>query len=761
MNKRWQPGDPRSRPDDGPVYRARRARPRRLLPLRLLAALAAAALIGIVSTPDQIRDLQSRQAGDVAPGTSSGTTASSAGSGASSSGRPSTSASTGGGQAAAPVPAALRANVDPSLPVPSNLKTLGLSSTIRANWTPPAADARVAFQLVSIWDGSTLMGEKVLTATANAADGNGLQPDHPYTVAVQSIGSGGKLSTPVAAAGATDRQSGMRNAVFFDNFEEAAPGALDPNYFDVRLRDGSTTPDGVDDRARVFISEHHFHTELISGEGDAAVMIRPRGIFDFTKRVGTFQFEVDMAGVQSIPGKWFEVHLSRHAPTDPQFFGLAIDENDTYPDDLAFSVARPINASDPNHVQAAAISVNSGGFQRTFEGKSNNFTPKNVRVPVVIEVSTTSAEMFINGVSVVRATGFTLPFSKGEWTIAQRAFYAPRSPAFPAYLQLIHWQTVQFDGPDGSFSPIRRTYLAPGCPGVKMAFQFDCTNDANEAVTLNIADPVANISSARLLFNPFDSGSCDHGAYTVNATVNGHAIAVPTQPATPDGQGEHCYDHNLASVDVPTSWLKQGANVVKVGRQSDQLEIEAAFNTPRVIAHPTVVPAAIIGVTNDNLLTGRPSGANTVDLTTYLFSQGADVPIPFTVTNKTGDITPWLSIVTPTSGTLRSIATGGELVPITVRIDFTKPTRAPGNVIPGIIQVTGNVYIAVGYDRTSATYQYGVKTFTPLITEFDKSALPDYHGDGSPDPTPTPTPKSTPTPVPSATPSSSPKPCTP
>src|SRR2546423_3860150 len=230
MNKRWQPGDPGPRANDGPVFRARRPRPRRLLPLRLLAVLAVAALIAIVAAP------------------------------------------------------------------------------------------------------------------AKAADGNGLQPDHPYTAAVQSIGSGGRLSNPVAAAGRTDRQSAMRNAVFFDNFEEASSGALDPNYFDVRLRDGSTTPDGVDDRARVFVSEHHFHTELISGEGDAAVMIRPRGTFNFANRVGTFQFEVDMAGVQSIPGKWFEVHLSRHAPTDPPFFGLAIHEHDTYPDDLAFSVARPINA---------------------------------------------------------------------------------------------------------------------------------------------------------------------------------------------------------------------------------------------------------------------------------------------------------------------------------------------------------------------------------------------------------------------------------
>jgi hypothetical protein len=724
MNDRPQPGDPGSRPEPGPAPRprvpARRPRLGQLKRFQLVAALAVGALVGVLAATGH---LQLRPTGDVGKARQSAHASPGA---PPATGQPSPTSGSAA-PAVVTVPAALRANVDPTLPMPTNLKTLGLSSTIRVNWTP-ATDARVAWQLVSVWDGETLMGEKVLGATATAADGNGLQPDHAYTVVVQSMGAGGKLSNPVAAAGATDRQGPMRNAVFFDNFEEAGAGALDPNYFDVRLRDGSTTPDGVEDRARVFVSEHHFHTELISGEGDAAVMIRPRGVFDFTNRVGTFQFEVDLAGVQSIPGKWFEVHLSRHAPTDAQFFGLAINQNDTYPDDLSFSVARPIDATDPGHVQAAAISVNAGGYQRTIEGRTNNFTPKNVRVPVVLKVSTTSAEMLINGVSVVRASGFTLPFSKGDWTITQRAFYAPRSPSFPAFLQLIHWQTVQFDGPGGSFSPVRKTYLGPGCPGVKLAFQMDCVVDANSAVTVNVADPVAGMTSARLLFNPFDGGSCDHGAYTVNALVNGHAIAVPTQPATPEGQGEHCYDHNLAYAEIPVSWLKQGGNVIKLGRQADQVEIEVAFNTPRVIGHPAVVPGPILSVTNDNLLSGRPAGASSVELTTYLFSQGGDVPINYTVVNKTGGLTPWLSIETPTTGTLRSIATGGTLVPIRVRIDFTKATKDPGNVVPGILQVTGNVYIAIGYDRTSPTYDYAIRTFSPLITQFDKNAVPDYHG---------------------------------
>src|SRR5215472_10809811 len=372
MRNRWQPGNPGSLPDPGPGprprLRPRKTRRRGLQVFQLVAALAAGVLVAILTTTDHLNLRPSATVGTASPnGQTAGT------------GQPGLSATSQPTPTPPPaVPAALKANVDPSLPSPANLQTTGLNSTVRVNWTP-ATGASVAFQLLSIWDGATLMGEKVLAATATAADGNGLQSGHTYTVAVQTLGANGRLSAPVTAYGSTDPQSPMRNAVFFDNFDEAGPGPLDPNYFDVREREGATTPDNVDDRARVFVSEHHFHTELISGEGDAAVDITPRGMFDFANRVGTFQFEVDMAAVQSIPGKWFEIHLSRHAPTDAQFFGIALNQDATYPDDLTFTVARPLNATNPSDVQAASIGVNSGGFRKTFVGRSNNFTPHNVR----------------------------------------------------------------------------------------------------------------------------------------------------------------------------------------------------------------------------------------------------------------------------------------------------------------------------------------------------------------------------------------------
>jgi hypothetical protein len=639
-----------------------------------------------------------------------------------------------------PRPAAATPHVDATLPAPTNLRLTGLNSTIRANWTPAGA-GRVAFQLLSIWDGDTLMGEKVLGATATAADGNGLQPGHRYTVVVQSMDSGGNLSNPLGADGSTDRQSPMRNAVFFENFEDSQTGALNPDYFDVRYDVGETQPEGVDGKLGVFVSEHHFHTMITSGTGQAGITIRPRGTFDFTGRTGTFQFEVDLAGLQDIPGKWLEIHLSRHAPNNAQAFGITT--NDEYQDDVSFTFFRPENARDVKAVQTAAISVNTANFRKTFLGRTNNFTPKNVRVPVVLKVSQTSAEMLVNGESVAKASGYSLPFTNGEWTIAHRAFYAPRSPSFPQFHQLLHWNTVQFDGPNGSFSPARKTYLAPGCQGTKSLFSFTCSVEARQLVNIKIPDQVGSAKTARVLFNPFRDG--DRGAINVPATINGHAFTATSQP----GIQQHWYDDDLAYADVPASWLQQGNNVVQVGRKVDQVEIEVAFNQPRVIGRPAVTPGPLLGVTNDLLLTGKPANANTVDLTTYLFSQGSDAPINYLVVNKTGAKTPWLSVVTPASGTINSIARGGSLVPITIRIDFTKTDQDPGDVAPGILMVSDQdqshathglsmVHVAVGYDRTSPTYHYAITSYSPLITEFNKAAIPDYHGDGSPTSTHTP-----------------------
>src|SRR6188768_3530897 len=89
--------------------------------------------------------------------------------------------------------AAGSAAINPSLGAPTNLILTGLDSTIRANWTAPT-DPNAAWQVFSVWDGNKLIGTKILSKTANVADGNGLESSKQFTIKVQSMDSGGQLS---------------------------------------------------------------------------------------------------------------------------------------------------------------------------------------------------------------------------------------------------------------------------------------------------------------------------------------------------------------------------------------------------------------------------------------------------------------------------------------------------------------------------------------------------------------------------------------
>ena len=120
-----------------------------------------------------------------------------------------------------PVPSAI---INTHLQSPSNLTTLSLDSTIKANWTAPA-DPKVSWQVFSVWDqNGTLISSKVLGNTATAADGNGLQTGAVYMIKVQSMDASGRLSKPVTATATTDAQAPMKNAAFFENFDDTPPG---------------------------------------------------------------------------------------------------------------------------------------------------------------------------------------------------------------------------------------------------------------------------------------------------------------------------------------------------------------------------------------------------------------------------------------------------------------------------------------------------------------------------------------------------------
>jgi len=355
----------------------------------------------------------------------------------------------------------------PLIVPPTNLQITPLDSTLHVTWNP-STDPLTMWHVVSVWQGpgfTELQQSKVVGRTGRAIQSNGLMPDHDYLVKVQAMDASGNLSDAITANATTDRQSPMANAAFFENFNEPA-GDLDYNYFDVRTSHGvGLQPESIGyEKMLVFNNENHFHTQMIGGKQRAELYIRPRVPFDFEGRTGTLQFEVDTAAVQHSEGKWFEIHLVQKVPWSSEEFGAGDGES------LVNSVNFDVRTGDgPTEadVNKATITVNIGGVVTTFTGTVRQLTPANIRMPVVIQVSQNHAEMFINGVSVVFADGFNLPFTQGYWMLAHRGWYASRDRhTSPVIVQLVHWETVQYDGPQGSYNPLVRTYLQPGCSGV-------------------------------------------------------------------------------------------------------------------------------------------------------------------------------------------------------------------------------------------------------------------------------------------------------
>lgn len=647
--------------------------------------------------------------------------------------------------------------INKNLQPPSNLTTLSLDSTIKANWTAPN-DPKVAWQVFSVWgQNNVLISSKVLGKTATAADGNGLQTGATYTVKVQSMDAAGELSKPVSATTTTDAQSPMKNAAFFENFDDSPPGDLNSNYFDVRTFDRPNHPvdPAIDyDKRQVFVNERHFHTEVIGGEDSAGVFLRPRAPFDFANRTGTIQFEVDFPAILRVPGKWWEVDVSKDPISNEEQLGDTSSGNFSNSVVFGFFNQNPhyFAASDPQQavksVNLPIIKVNINGTITSFTGTEPLYTPTNVRLPVVLRLSQTSAEMIVNGNSILKATGFTLPFTRGNIQFFHRANYGTKVTSAPynpptQTVQLLHWETIQYDGPDGSFSPVMKTYIQPDCKPV-VAYG-DYANRINScgrmlplnggSATLSIPDDLSQAKTARFIFNRTTTS----GNGTV--TINGHPTAIPmtSHPVPSDQVVDHSLE--LEAVDIPVSWLERGSDTFQF-RFSDgnarftQAELEVTFNQPRVIGNPPVMPMGMLSATTTTFRVERlTTDPMQLTGTTYLYSLGSATPIRYNaavITTKT----PWLKITSPTSGTLNSPALGGGVTALTFSVDFSDYTTPSDSNFDGdiaIIKVTGGnmpQYIGVLRAYYGRAVAYGIipPTAIPLTTQFNKAGIPDYHG---------------------------------
>jgi hypothetical protein len=635
---------------------------------------------------------------------------------------------------------------------PANLQLLALDTSIHVTFDP-STDPATAFHLLSVWEGAQMQQSKVIGKTARSGQANGVEPGHTYTVRVYAMDINGGLSVPIQNVVTTDPQSPMRNAAFFENFNGLAPGDLDYNYFDIRTSQGTgQRPEDVDQAHKflVFASERHFHTEMIGGVERGELYVRGRVPMDLSDGgTRTFQTEFDVSATHHSEGKWPEVHFvdAARVPWSAEEFGAG--KADDLVNSITFSVRGDNGGSTSN---LPIIEANVNGVPTTYRGTTPIFTPGNVRLPIVIKLSRTRAEMYING-NLAIAANFTsqLPFTSGYWILAHRSWYSGRDRvSAPVINQVVHWDMMQFDGPAGSYSPLVRTYIQPGCPyiihnehGAIEGCRTVSLNQFQRSYTMpfTINENAATARSAVLRLN----GTASNGR--LDLTVNGQPMTI--------NMANTGYQNVLNSASIPVSWLRTGANNLvftsnPASNNADfsEVQLEVVYNQQRPATQPDhmdLVPMPMLQATANNFrIDHLRTDPNTYTATTYLYNIGSTQNLTYTA--EVLNPRPYMSL-SQTSGTLTSPSYGGGVTPLYMRFNFAGvSTDDDGDVI--IVRINGGVmpvYIGVMVVAAGASSAPPYITSFSLTNTFNKNAIPDYHGGTPYTPTATAPPTNTPT----------------
>lgn len=660
------------------------------------------------------------------------------------------------------------------------LALTGLDSTIRGNWDA-SGNTGLKFQVVSVWtgdgveaNGSKLVGTKLVGPTAGVVDMNNLRTGDLYTLKIQNIDANGAISQPILQASArTEEQKPITNAAFFDNFNDTTHGVLNPNYYDVRSFShyGDPYSSGVTDAISAFVSERHWHGSLLEAQGQGSIMVRPRAKAslvnaDGSDRTMTMQFEVDMLPGQrnGNHGKWWEVNFSEKIPaTGGEFGGKG---HAGFPNSIVFAAHERVDNYWPgyeergNTINIPNIEVNVNGTVKHCESTSKTgiFTPGNVRVPVVLKVSRTSAEMFLNGVSWVKCTGFTLPFTSGYWNFID-ANYRPAflegdyQYQFPMiFNKLSHWDMIQWDGPAGSINNERKVFGESGCSlTVKyngLGGLHNCplfiNGGTTGTATVNIpsSTDLQGVKEARITFVGVHTG----GSAKVNGTSIGNFPAalqygiegIPADHDVINAQTE------IVLTPAQIALLKAGSNQIQVTMSKwnkyGAMQIELIYDRARTIANPPQDFMGMLGVTANNFRHDRKvGGPTTATNTTYLYSTGSEAPVDYTIQQINPAANKWFKLDTPSSGTVTSIPKGGSLVPISYTVDLTQTIdTTPGDTQGSnmgelaVLKITGGgmtVYVGIlGADMRDFSNQSWLPIqFLPIKFNnliFNKSALP-------------------------------------
>ena len=445
----------------------------------------------------------------------------------------------------------------------------------------------------------------------------------------------------------------------------------------------------------------------------------------------TFQTEFDVATTQHSEGKWPEIHFvdANHVPWSSEEFGAGngID----WPNSVTFSVRGDQGGSTSNFPM---IETNIGGVQHTYIGSTPIFNPANIRMPMVVKVSRHAAQLFINGVLMVSATfNAQLPYTSAYWILAHRSWYSNRDETTaPVINQLVHWDMVQYDGPAGSYNPVVKTYLQPGCAGIVRNNGGSIENCASVtmdrfnptySMPFNVAENPSTARSAVLRFNGYSTNG------VLGFNLNGHTMNLNTANSG--------FQNVLNSYSIPVSWLRSDSNTMiftstNTGNNDAtiaQIELEVVYNQHRVIVPDTsTAPMHMVQITNNNFRIDHLAGdPNIYTATTYLYNIGSSSTTTYTV--NVVNPKPYLTL-SQSSGTLLSPSQGGGVTRLDMRFNFANVhTDDEGDVI--VVNVAGGpmpvligILVVASGETHAPTY---VSTF-PMTTTFNKSAIPDYHG---------------------------------
>lgn len=477
-----------------------------------------------------------------------------------------------------------------TLPIPSSISVEQDDRNAILVWdggvTQPSPSGVAGYRITWGLAGHPLTSVKL--TTEHTIQLQPLQDGQNYEAQIQSVDSLGNLSTPsdrLAFHPDPTRVNMLRQQMtgFFDDFNQSA-GAFD----ELKWNTAYSACNDFSVNGAFINAQFHAHNMVgnLHGWSDRTQVVnRPRALFDFTGRVGTLVFDFD--GVFRRDNWYLDMV--------PQLMDITGQVNVG-----GQSPAHPGNYIRfwSNNQALKIIYVNSQGVENTLAVSDGSTYPMpqlssfrfipNVRRHWVIHFSQTSAEIQINGTTVLKAN-FQLNYTRviPMWT---QIAYNPIKANFP--VTMLHWDNFGFDGPRSGTASGGGNILQPA-PVVTHNYRI--ANDGTDYVmvvapqtaskTLVISDSIARARAVRLMFTMMERNYSGY-VWSPNdsVTINGTRFSIP-QPTSSTGLPSSSlvdYCHPYCTVMyIPRGVFQQGNNTLVFAlNQAGILNIHAEFDFP-------------------------------------------------------------------------------------------------------------------------------------------------------------------------------------